>query len=132
MYTKALLRLMECNPVSYGTFKAITLQNGSMSALYILSRDCLSNQGLRAKATVVWMVVSGAFAIAFPTFVSAMTGYSSNIQAFVTIGSNLVPYSDFRPVRYIIHDGERVGLSADYIVTGVPGSSGMFEQRGCC
>ena len=85
-----------------------------------MSRDFLSNYGLRAKATVVWMIFSASFAIAFPTLVSAMTGYSSNIQGFVTIDDNLVPFADFQVVKYIIHDGRRIGLSADYVVAGVP------------
>lgn len=69
------------------------------------------------------MVVSGAFVIAFPTLVSAMTGYSSNIQPFVAIDGKLAPFSDFLLVKYIIHDGSRIGLSDDHIVAAVHDNS---------
>ena len=106
VYTMALLRLMERNPVSYGTFEAITLQDSSLSAIFQTSRDFFLNQGRRAKATVLWMTVSAAFAVAFPTMASAMTGYSSTVEAVVTVDGTFIPFSDFQMVRYVIHGGD--------------------------
>jgi hypothetical protein len=124
----ALLRLMERNPVSYGTFEAITLQDGSLSAVFQMSRDFFLNQGPRAKATVLWMTVSATFTIAFPTIVSAMTGYSSTVEAVVTVNDTFIPFTAFQLVRYIIHDGDRVpGLSKDYLVTSSLAATGKLS-----
>ncbi len=47
-----------------------------------------------------------------------MTGYTPHIKAFVTSETGvLIPYSDFQPVVYIVHDGSRVNLTDDYVVT---------------
>lgn len=128
VYTMALLRLMERNPVSYGTFEAITLQGSSLSAIFQTSRDFFLNQGPRAKATVLWMTISAAFAIAFPTMVSAMTGYSATVEAVVTVNGTFIPFSDFQMVRYVIHDGDRVpGLSKDYLVTSSLDATGKLS-----
>jgi hypothetical protein len=124
----ALLRLMERNPVSYGTFEAITLQDSSLFAIFQTSRDLFLNQGPRAKVTVLWMTISATFAIAFPTIASAMTGYSSTVEAVVTVNGTFIPFSDFQMVRYVIHDGDRVlGLSKDYIVTGSLDATGKLS-----
>jgi hypothetical protein len=128
VYTMALLRLMERNPVSYGTFEAVTLQDSSLSATFQTSRDLFLNQGPRAKATVLWMTISAAFVIAFPTMVSAMTGYSSTVEAVVTVNGTFIPFSDFQMVRYVIHDGDRVpGLSKDYLVTSSRDAAGKLS-----
>jgi hypothetical protein len=133
VHTMALLRLMERNPVSYGTFEAITLQDSSLSAIFQTSRDLFLNQGPRAKATVLWMTISAAFAIAFPTMASAMTGYSSTVEAVVTVNGTFIPFSDFQMVRYVIHDGDRVpGLSKDYLVTSSRDSTGKLSILVLC
>jgi hypothetical protein len=71
-----------------------------------MSRDFFLNQGRRAKATVLWMTVSAAFAVAFPTMASAMTGYSSTVEAVVTVDGTFIPFLDFQMVRYVIHGGD--------------------------
>lgn len=67
---------------------------------------------------MVFMIITMAFILSFPTFGSAMTGYSGNVQAFVTTAdSQLVPFEDFKFVLYTIHDGDRIGKTVDYAVT---------------
>ncbi|KAI1614701.1 hypothetical protein EDD36DRAFT_162615 [Exophiala viscosa] len=112
VYTRALVRSMESSPVSYGTFEAVTLQNGSLTSLLKLSRDLLKHRTARARLTVVWLVISGSFVLSFQTLVSAMAGYTANIEPFVQVPSgNMVPYSDFQLVRYIVHDAHRLNDS---------------------
>ncbi len=106
--------------MSYGTFEAVTLQNGSLTACLKLSRDLLKNKTAQARVTVVWMIISAVFVLAFPTIISAMTGYSVNIQSFVQVDNgNLVQYSKFTLIRYIVHDADRIheSLGKDFQVT---------------
>ena len=83
VYSKALVRSMESSPVYYGTFEAVTLQSGSLTANLKLARDLPKNHTMRAKIVIVWMVISATFVLAFPTLVSAMSGHSANILSFV-------------------------------------------------
>lgn len=111
------MRSMEHSPVSYGTFEAITLQHGSLTAMMKLVQNFMLNKGLRAKAAIAWITISAAFVLAFPTLASAMSGYTANAEAYISIGSDFVGFSQFVVVRYVIHDGWRVGLEGDHLVT---------------
>ena len=111
---------MESSPVSYGTFEAITLQHGSLTASLKLARDLLKNKTAQARAAVVWMIISAAFVLGFQTFLSAMTGYSVNIASYVEVNNgNMILYKNFTLVRYIVHDAHRIdtALGLDYQVT---------------
>jgi hypothetical protein len=56
-----------------------------------------------------------------------MSGYTANGEAYININNNFVIFSNFVLVRYIIHDGWRVGLGGNYLVTTAmnPSFSGM-------
>ncbi|KAK5080944.1 hypothetical protein LTR05_008260 [Lithohypha guttulata] len=120
VFTKSLTRTMEETPVSHDTFKAITLQNDTIAGLYLLTKDFLRTSGGRARVAMFWTILASVFVLALPTWLSAMTGYTPDIQPFVndTIG-NLIPAGEFRPSVYTIHDGHRLGPSytRDYRVT---------------
>ncbi|EXJ55471.1 hypothetical protein A1O7_08398 [Cladophialophora yegresii CBS 114405] len=133
VYSKALVRSMESSPVSYGTFEAVTLQSGSLTANFKLARDLLKNKTAQARAAVVWMITSACFVLAFPTILSAMTGYSVNIGSFVQVDDgNLVQYSNFTLIRYIVHDAHRIDqtLGKDYKVTTGRTPYGDISQLG--
>jgi hypothetical protein len=49
IFSKCLLRIMERNSVSYGTFEVLGFQTASASTIIKLTRDFLTNHGLRAK-----------------------------------------------------------------------------------
>ena len=130
--TQALSRSMETTSVTYDTFIAITLQESSLSSLFKISRDYRSNRGARAKWEIVWITLSLAFILAFPTLISAMSGYSTNSQAFVRVdNSTLVPWTDFRLVRYVINDGHRIGLNASsQVLTSIPAQDdGVYHDH---
>ena len=61
------------------------------------------------------MVATMLFILAFPTLMSAMSGYDSNVVSRVQDGdNNLVPFDKFVRVLYVIHDGWRVGKEGEY------------------
>lgn len=67
---------------------------------------------------MTFMVSTMIFVWLFPTLGSAMTGYSANLQAFVNAtDGNLVPFSSFRKVYYIVHDGKRINKTDGFAVT---------------
>ncbi|KAK5059893.1 hypothetical protein LTR84_009776 [Exophiala bonariae] len=110
VYGKALVRSMESTSVSYGTYEAITLQSGSITGSLKLARDLFKNPTMRAKFLIFWIIISALFVLLFPTMASAMSGYAANIDAYIaTDDGNMIPYSKFHLIRYIIHDAHRLG-----------------------
>ena len=125
-FTKALSRTMESSSVSNETFEAMTLQNDTIFGVLKLMRDFLKIGGTRAKVAMFWTILATLFVLLVPTWLSAMTGYTSDISGFVQDNNNnLVPAEDFLPAIYIIHDGDRLGepYTKDYVVA-IPWNSG--------
>ena len=61
------------------------------------------------------MVAIMLFILAFPTLMSAMSGYDSNVVSRVQDGEdNLVPFDKYVRVLYVIHDGWRVGEEGEH------------------
>lgn len=55
------------------------------------------------------MVATMFFILAFPTLMSAMSGYDSNVVSRVEDGEdNLVPFDKYSRLLYVIHDGWRI------------------------
>lgn len=109
VFSKSLIRFMENSPVSYGTFEALTFNTASLSTILRLGKNYYTNATVRAKFAIFWIIVASIWVAAFPTFASAMSGYSPNIEAFIADSDgSLVRWQDFKYVYYIIHDGWRL------------------------
>ena len=120
VFTKSLIRTMESASVPTGTFKAMTFQSDSLTGVYRLIRDFLKQGGLRARFAMFGIIASSLFVLSVPTWLSAMTGYTADIRAYVTTDDgSLVPAEEFLPVLYTIHDGSRLGppYTDGYLVT---------------
>lgn len=120
MFTKAVVRIMETKSVSHDTFRAVTLQNDTFIGLLLLLKDFLRTRGTRAKFAMSWVILAGSFVLSIPTWLSAMAGYTADIQPFVNdANKNLKPAAGFQPVIYTIHDGDRLGppYTRDYRVS---------------
>jgi hypothetical protein len=87
--------MMEQRPVSYGTFEAITFRNSTFASLWLMTRDYATNGGVRAKAAITWMIMASLYVLAFPTLMSAMTGYASNSQGMLSSALPLPTIASF-------------------------------------
>lgn len=132
-FSKCLHSAMMTDPVTYQTFWAVFMQDGpSLRSIILTIRDFAWIRGLRSKATMVFMILSMTFVLAFPTLASAMTGYSANTEAVVrTNGVNQVPFSQFKRARYVIHDGNRVNLSTQYPIVSDAAEKNACGDVGC-
>ncbi|KAI1380584.1 hypothetical protein F4677DRAFT_403956 [Hypoxylon crocopeplum] len=110
---------MEFAPVTYAVFSTIYLQDEpSIFSTFRIARVFISGRGLKSKLSMVFIILSMLFLVGWPTFVSAMTGYTTIVEAFIpNYDGSYIPYSDFQPIAYIIHDGQRVNLTEDYMVS---------------
>ena len=110
---------METSQVPYHTFAAFAFELGTICGVLMLVRDYVSNRGLRAKFMILWVLIASSYIIAFPTLLSAMTGYTSVLKPYVEDkNQNLVPWGKYTPITWIIEDGERIpGLGSRTLVT---------------
>lgn len=106
------------DPMTYQTFWTIFIQDGPslLSILYTL-RDFTRLRGLRSKVAMFFIILAMMFVLIFPTLVSSMTGYSTSNQAMVKVGLvNQVPFSKFKRALYLVHDGNRLNESREYVI----------------
>jgi len=126
---------MESSSVSSETFKATTLQNDTIIGVLRLIRDFTEIGGTRSRVAMFWTILSALFVLSVPTWLSAMTGYTADIESFVTDSNdNRVPAHDFLPAIYTIHDGQRLGepYTKDYriAIPWVDDSQIILSTRG--
>lgn len=112
---------MEHQAIPIRTFEAITLQDSTLLAFYKQLRNFFSIRSWRHQLRILWIILSTLFVVAFPTLVSAMTGYAPVTEAFLKDrDGQLVPLMSYRSVIYIVHDADRVDLKSPLILTNIP------------
>lgn len=142
VFAKSLTTIMERSSVTLDTFEAIALRGSiSTTSIFVLVRENFTNTTTRAKVSIAWIIIASTYVLSFQTLMSAMTGYSSkfpfqswtegssrdaigNISSgksdpYISLGSDETQFSwsSFYPVSFIIHDGDRLGLTKDYVLT---------------
>jgi hypothetical protein len=71
-----------------------------------------------------WVILSTLFIVAFPTLAGSMTGYAPVTDGFLQDqDGKLIPYIQSRPIRYIVHDSDRLGLDKPLILSDIPEES---------
>ncbi|KAI1173350.1 hypothetical protein F4777DRAFT_558166 [Nemania sp. FL0916] len=113
---------MEYMPMTYSTFTIFFLERGpSPTSTWKLLKDFILYRRLKSKISTAWVLFSALFVLLWPTLAAAMSGYSPVLGAYVKdISGSLVPYNQFQLLSYIIHDGERINLTANYLVMSDP------------
>lgn len=120
-FARYLTICMEDKPVSYRLFRTIFIENdASLISTGRTIKSFIRQRRLRSKAAMVFMIATMLFILAFPTLMSAMSGYDSNVVSRVQDGDdNLVPFNKYARVVYVIHDGWRVGENGEYWIRDI-------------
>jgi len=111
---------METAPITYQSYRAVFLETGpSLWSTILVVRDFACHKRLHSFVAMVFMVITMVFTLCFPTFASAMTGYTSIVKAYVPDhqDGNWIRFDRFTQVLYVIHDGDRIGHTKEYFVT---------------
>ncbi|KAI2621152.1 hypothetical protein GGR54DRAFT_90698 [Hypoxylon sp. NC1633] len=110
---------METMPVTYAVYFIVFIQDEpSLISMFRLIRAFIHGRVLKSRISMIFMILSIAFLLAWPTLASAMSGYTTIGKAFVTnYDGSYIPFSEFQPIAYMIHDGWRVNLTGDYAVS---------------
>jgi hypothetical protein len=66
---------------------------------------------------MIFMLISITFVTSWPTIAGSMTGYVPVTQPFIADkNENLFRFSELKLLYYVIHDGQRVGLTPNYFL----------------
>jgi hypothetical protein len=121
---------MEVMPVTFRTYRTIFLPGGSL-------RDFCSRHALHSRLAMIFMVFTMAFTLAFPTLLGALAGYQGNVDAFVRVSEDnqlgtpqdsYIPFTSFSYAYFVIHDGWRVGLEGNHIITEAVSGQGKCNE----
>ncbi|KAI1467583.1 uncharacterized protein F4812DRAFT_401698 [Daldinia caldariorum] len=123
---------MEFAPVTFTVFSFVFLQDEpSFFSTIGMIRAFIFNRGLKSKISMVFIILTMLFIMAWPTIAGAMTGYTITNDAFVPdISNNYISLLSFLPVTYIIYDGERVNLTNNIYVNSYSDGSGWVNYTG--
>ncbi|KAH6663284.1 hypothetical protein F5X68DRAFT_123649, partial [Plectosphaerella plurivora] len=110
---------MESKPVTYNTYFTTHLESSaSVRSTLKMMRDFSTRKGLRSRIAMAIIILDLLFMLAWPTLASIMTGYTSEEASFVRDSAgNLITTTQINTLAYVIHDGWRVNVSGDYLVT---------------
>lgn len=101
---------METSHVSYGAFRAITLEHNSIFGAFGLAKSLRRPLSRRWTCLSMWMICTVLFLLVAPTWISAMTGYTTDTKPYVwDDNGDRRSLDQFRPLIYTINDGGRLG-----------------------
>ncbi|KAK8006108.1 hypothetical protein PG991_012405, partial [Apiospora marii] len=124
---------MRRHPVTYQVFRAIYLESEpTIVSTYRLIKDCVTGRRRVVPPTALaFMVATVVFILLFPTLSGSMTGYINLSRGFVQAsGGEMVPFDSLDFVAYIIHDGWRLNLTGDYIISLNVGGGHDYQTMG--
>lgn len=114
VFNEWILYHMEMHLTSYKMYTAVAFQTTSLSTLGVLAKEWLAfgeNNWRRffRWLTLLCMMLSTLYVLSFPTLMGALTGYITTYEAYIEdTSSNLIKFSEFSPVKWIVWDAERV------------------------
>ena len=118
--TKSLTMSMEQHTIPIAAFEAVALQDSTLLAFYKQVSSFLSIRNWRHQLRILWIILSTLFIVAFPTLVGAMTGYAPVTDPFLKgQDGQLIPFTSYRQVRYIVWDADRVGLPSPLVLGNI-------------
>ncbi|KAJ9656941.1 hypothetical protein H2201_008344 [Coniosporium apollinis] len=79
VFTRSLVFSMESRPTPYQVFAAIAFDTVSMNTIHILGKECVApwQRTRRRRLTIVGLIFASSYILAFPTLISALTGYDA-------------------------------------------------------
>ncbi|KAI0410727.1 hypothetical protein F5X98DRAFT_359009 [Xylaria grammica] len=109
-------------PLSFAAFRTIFLESEpSIFSTWTIAKSFIFQKRVASKFTSGFIIFAMVFILAWPTLISAATGYVPITWPVIREqGSeenpNLIAFSRFRPIAYIVHDFWRInGLNTSLI-----------------
>jgi hypothetical protein len=111
VFTKALMKSLEWAPTPHRTFEGVSIHGPTFWTTWLLVKDLPRHSSKKGKALFIFILISCLWILAFPTLLSAMTGYISASESFIpSINStSMLPVKQLKD-GYIIGNGDLIGI----------------------
>lgn len=118
------------SPVTFATFFVIFIQTEpTLVGTYRLIREFCLHRRPGSIAAGIFIPVTVIFLFIFPTFVNTTTGYITVSNPYIDgYDGDMIRFEDFDKVAYVIHDGDRIGETEDYVVPVYAHGKGNFGR----
>jgi hypothetical protein len=119
----AMLAIMESDPVSYDLYTAISISGSGILSAARLVKQIVSRRSWKWVYLLTSLALALSWVLAWPTMMSAMTGYVANDDLYVRLRNrDLASYTNWENYRMTnlfieIYDGQRIGLTKDYLLS---------------
>lgn len=122
VFMDGLLPVMEKYAVSYALYASVAFEPISAMSIWNTLMALSKTKSWRTKAFLVWFCVSTIYVLAFPTLISAGSGYvtASNPGFVMKDGSVVTASSDTLTACFNLPQGALIGLENGTIVLGPP------------
>ena len=80
VFTSALMRVTEREPVSAGTYMNLAFYATKIDSLFCVFKSLMGKYTLRAKFSLGWMLLSTVYLTFVPSILDIMTGYEASIS----------------------------------------------------
>lgn len=137
VFKRAMLHSMERIPISFEHFAAQAFEPISASTTWVLARDFVRPSRRQTKESQKcgrsWvtssLIIACIYVLAFPTIMSAMSGYQAVSSSLVVRpdNNNLLNMTDLQPTLVIIMDGDRMGFPKAYPLIEASAFMDVFE-----
>lgn len=128
VFMDGLTRLMETSTVSYQLYASIVFETSSLASTWCSLKAVFIGHDWRGRAFLAWFGLATLCTLAYPTLMSAATGYlkPSDIRYRVLNDTLISPDSSDLNYCIQIHNAPAIGLDDGYIVPG-PSNKDLFE-----
>ena len=120
VFMDGLLRVMENHAISYALYASMAFEPISVMSIWNTSTALSKTKSWRTKAFLIWFCVSTIYVLAFPTLISAGSGYvsPSNPGFIMEDGSVVTSSSDTLTACVNLTEGALIGRENGTIVLG--------------
>ena len=131
VFMDGLTRLMETSAVSYQLYAFIVVETSSLTSIWCSLKAVSTGHGWRGRAFLAWFGLATLYILAYPTLMSAATGYltPSDIRYRVLSDTLISPDSHDLTACVQIHNAPAIGLDEGYIVLGPPLDQWPLEKE---
>lgn len=122
IFMDGLTRLMETSAVSHQLYVSIVFETSSLVSTWRSLKAVSTGHGWRGRAFLAWFGLATLYILAYPTLMSAATGYlkPSDVRYRVQKDTLISPDSKNLTACIQIHNAPAIGLDDGYIVLGPP------------
>lgn len=129
VFMDGLTRLMETSAVSYRLYASIVFETSSLTSTWCALKAVFTAHGWRGRAFLAWFGLATLYVLAYPTLMSAATGYLNPSEIRYRVQNDILISPDSNDLTYCIqiHNAPLIGLPDGCMIMG-PSDNQLLES----